>query len=287
MPVFLNSSNELRTGWKLIAFIVVLIPVWIATGLVVTLLSAETFIAGDPLLEIALNVLISIVPAVITSLFAMRVMEHRRMQTLGVGLHAGWARHAAAGIAVSGGLLSLLMLGTLTLGTTHLEWTAAQGTPGRMVLTIGMLMIAAAFEELIFRGYPLQILMKGIGTWPAMIFMSCIFGLLHAQNPNSSPLGVFNTIVAGMMLSLAYLKTRSLWFPYGLHLAWNVGLGMVVGFPLSGLSVGSLWTTHVTGSAFLLGGEYGPEGGALGTLVFLCGAVAVWKLPIQSTDNYL
>jgi membrane protease YdiL (CAAX protease family) len=150
-----------------------------------------------------------------------------------------------------------------------------------MGLTLGILIIAAAFEELIFRGYPLQILMKAIGPWPAMILLSAVFGLLHAGNPNSTYLGVFNTIVAGMMLSLAYLKTRSLWFPYGLHLGWNVGTGMVVGFPLSGLGVTSLWTTHVTGSAALLGGEYGPEGGALGTAIFLAGAFLVWKLPIK------
>ena len=143
-----------------------------------------------------------------------------------------------------------------------------------------MLIIAAALEELLFRGYPLQVLMKGIGFWPAMILMSCAFGLLHINNQNVSGLGVFNTIVAGMMLSLAYLKTRSLWLPYGIHLAWNVGTGMVLGFPLSGFGVASLWTTHISGHPEILGGAYGPEGGLLGTLIFTAGAIAVWKLPI-------
>jgi hypothetical protein len=111
--------------------------------------------------------------------------------------------------------------------------------------------------------------------------MSCLFGLIHAQNPNASRLGVFNTIVAGVMLSLAYFKTRSLWFPYGLHLCWNVGIGMVMGFPLSGLDLASVWTTQVTGASWLLGGNYGPEAGVLGTFVFLAGAFAVWKFPIE------
>ncbi len=156
--------------------------------------------------------------------------------------------------SVAGFLLVLVVVGAKTLGELQLEWTAPHTDPGRMVLTLGILIVAAAFEELIFRGYPMQVLMKGMGPWPAMLIMSSLFGLLHAKNPNSSVLGVFNTIVAGMMLSLAYFKTRSLWFPYGLHLAWNVGTGMVVGFPLSGTGFASTWTAHVNG-AFVVAGS--------------------------------
>jgi hypothetical protein len=59
---------------------------------------------------------------------------------------------------------------------------------------------------------------------------------------------------------------------------------MVLGFSLSGLNVASLWTTRVSGSALLLGGEYGPEGGLLGTLIFLAGAIAVWKIRIRQIN---
>lgn len=278
---FFNTRHELRTGWKLSAFVVVLMPVWIATGLAFTFLSAATIGLEDPLHSLALNVLISFIPAVIATLFAARIVEHLPLHVLGIGFLEGWAGNLRAGISIACGLGLLLMIGVFTFGEAQMEWTASQSTPGRMVLTAGILMVAAAFEELIFRGYPLQVLMKGIGPWPAMIGMSCVFGTLHAMNPNASRLGVFNTIVAGMMLSLAYFKTRSLWFPYGLHVAWNICLGMVLGFPLSGLGVASLWTTHVTGTPPLLGGEYGPEGGVIGTLVFLAGTVAVWKIPVQ------
>jgi uncharacterized protein len=281
MSAFFDSQNNLRTGWKLSAFIVVLMPVWIATGFALTLIFDAVFGLGNPLHDLALNVLVSFIPALIATVFVSRIVEHSPLLSFGVGFHEGWVRAFKNGAGIAGSLIILLMLGTMTLGKTSLEWTASQTVPGQMALTLGILIVAAAFEELIFRGYPLQVLMKGIGPWPAMILMSCVFGLLHAQNPNVSRLGVFNTIVAGMMLSLAYFKTRSLWFPYGLHLGWNVALGMVVGFPLSGLSVTSLWTTHVSGSPWLLGGEYGPEGGALGTIVFLAGVTAVWKFPIK------
>jgi len=281
MSFFLNSRSELRIGWKLSAFVIVLMPVWLATGFAVTMVFDQTIGLGNPLHDLALNVLISFIPAITATTFAARIVEHSPLLAFGVGFHEGWARTFRSGLVIAAGLVILLMLGSRILGQMQIEWTASQHTVGEAALTLGLLIVAAAFEELIFRGYPLQILMKGIGPWPAMIAMSCVFGLLHAQNPNSSRLGVFNTIVAGMMLSLAYLKTRSLWFPYGLHLGWNVGTGMIAGLPLSGLGVASLWTTNVSGASWLLGGQYGPEGGVLGTIVFLFGAIWVWKLPIK------
>jgi membrane protease YdiL (CAAX protease family) len=284
MSFFLNSRNELRTGWKLSAFVIVLLPVWLATGFALTM-AFNLFVGlGNPLHELALNVVISFIPAMVATAFAARIVEHAPLLVFGVGFHEGWTKLFRAGDVIAAGLILLLMLGSKILGQTNIEWTASQYTFSQAAITLGLLIVAAAFEELIFRGYPLQVLMKGIGAWPAMIAMSCLFGLLHAQNPNVSRLGIFNTIVAGMMLSLAYFKTRSLWFPYGLHLCWNIGLGMVVGFPLSGLSVASLWTTHVTGASWLVGGQYGPEGGALGTIVFLAGAFAVWKFPVKRIE---
>jgi len=281
MSFFLNSQNELRTGWKLCAFVVVLLPVWLAAGFGLTLAFDWLVGLGDPLYDLALNVVISFIPAMIATAFAAFVIEHSPLLAFGVGFHKGWVRTFRAGVVIAAGLTIFQVLGSRILGLTQFEWTASQFTFGQAAVSVGLLVVAAAFEELIFRGYPLQVLMKGIGPWPAMIAMSCLFGLLHAQNPNASRLGVFNTLVAGLMLSLAYFKTRSLWFPYGIHLFWNIGTGMILGLPLSGMGFASLWTAHVTGDAWLLGGSYGPEGGVLGTAIFLAGVLAVWKFPIK------
>jgi membrane protease YdiL (CAAX protease family) len=281
MSLFLNSGNELRAGWKLCAFVVVLIPVWLATGFALTFAFAFLIGLGNPLHEFALNAVISLIAAFTATAFAARIVDHSPLAIYGVGFHPGWKRSIKAGAAIAVGLILVLMIGSRILGQVRIEWTGSEYTLTEAAITLGLLMIAAAFEELIFRGYPLQVLMKGIGPWPAMIVMSCLFGLIHAQNPNSSGLGVFNTIVAGVMLSLAYFKTRSLWFPYGLHLSWNIGIGTIMGFPLSGLDLASVWTTRVTGPTWLLGGEYGPEAGVLGTIVFLAGVYAVWMFPIE------
>src|SRR5207244_2207380 len=113
--------------------------------------------------------------------------------------------------------------------------------------TLGVLLVAAANEELMFRSFPLRVLMDGVGMWPAVLVMSSIFGLVHLNNPNASLLGTANTILAGILLSLAYVRTGSLWFPYAIHVGWNVGIGFVLGFSLSGIDIASLWTTGIAG----------------------------------------
>jgi membrane protease YdiL (CAAX protease family) len=255
-------------------------PVWIAVSVALRLVFNGINSSPDDLHRLALDVVINLIPAIVATVFAARIVEDMPVQALGLGLHGNWKLNLIAGFSIGGFLLILVVAGAKILGEFQLDW-APYTNPGRIVLTLGILIIAAAFEELIFRGYPMQVLMKGMGPWPAMLIMSSLFGFLHAGNLNSSVLGVFNTIVAGMMLSLAYFKTRSLWFPYGLHLAWNVGTGMVVGFPLSGTGFASIWTAQVNGPSWLLGADYGPEGGLLGTVVFLAGALVVWKLPTK------
>jgi membrane protease YdiL (CAAX protease family) len=281
MSLFFNSRYELRNGWKFVFFLAVIIPILLGVGIAVRIATRSIADPNDVLHDVALTEIISFMSVVLATLFMARVVENDSLRVVGMGFFRGWARNLLFGFGIAAGLITLVMLVSESVGDASLEWTASRSSPNRMLLTLGMLIIAAAFEEILFRGYPMQVLMRGMGFWPAMILMSCIFGLMHANNANASRLGVFNTIVAGLMLSLAYLKTRSLWLPYGIHLAWNVGTGMVVGFPLSGFGVVSLWTAHISGNPEILGGAYGPEGGLLGTLIFAAGAIAVWKLPIE------
>jgi membrane protease YdiL (CAAX protease family) len=186
------------------------------------------------------------------------------------------------------GMLALLIAGCKAAGYLSIRWTGAQVSAGTLLSTFGFLLLAALTEELMFRGLPLQLLVDGVGEWPAMIGMSVLFGAVHMNNPGASVLGTFNTIVAGILLSLAYVRTRSLWLPYALHAGWNVGLGFVFGFSLSGVDIASLWTTGVAGSDTILGGAYGPEGGLLATFIFAASTVLVERIkngPVHSTQT--
>src|SRR5678815_481255 len=150
--------------------------------------------------------------------------------------------------------------------------------------TFLVLAVAALSEELVFRGYPFQVFLKSLGPWGAMLLISLIFGLLHAPNPGATLLSILNTFLAGMFLCRAYLKTRSLWLPYGIHVGWNAGLAVVLGYPVSGIETSSILKTTVSGPEILLGGSYGPEDGILGTLIFLTAAIVIGRIPIGTVS---
>lgn len=281
MSIFLNAENKLRSGWKFAAYIVFFLLILIATGAALQLIQAPS----DQLALLALNEIALFVPAVGAMWLTVKFADHRPFHAFGIGFLPNWRRDLLLGLVISAGMLAVLIVGCYALGYVSMRWTAGQVSPGALLATLSLLLFAALNEELIFRGFPLQILVEGMGSWPAIIALSALFGAMHLNNPNASLLGTVNTIVAGILLSIAYVKTRSLWLPYAIHVGWNVGLGFVFGFPLSGIDIASLWTTGTAGSETILGGGYGPEGGLLGTFIFAVAALIVYKHgPINPTE---
>jgi membrane protease YdiL (CAAX protease family) len=201
------------------------------------------------------------------------------LSALGFVRHEGWIRDIGAGVLVAGAMLMLWLAGAYLFGNVVMEWNSVADLPA-VGFTLAVLMVSALNEELVFRGYPLQVLMKGIGPWPATLLISCLFGLLHARNEGVTALGVANTVLAGVFLSRAYMVTRSLWLPYGFHAGWNIGTAVLLGLPVSGIPTASFFTTEATGPDPWIGGPYGPEGGILVTLIFLAGTLVIGRLRI-------
>jgi hypothetical protein len=83
------------------------------------------------------------------------------------------------------------------------------------------------------------------------------FGLLHRL---ATPFATLALIVIGVELGVAYLVTRRLWLPIGMHFAWNLIEGTLLGFPVSGMSRPSLLSIEQGGPEFWTGGSFGPEG---------------------------
>jgi uncharacterized protein len=272
--LFLNDRHELRSGWKLAAYFSLVILIWIATGVALSLWFAQTDLTDDQVGLLALNELALLVPAIIAPIVVARFIDHRPLTTFGISLQ-NCHRDLLSGLAISSAMTGLVFAGSHIFGFVHIGWTGGQVPTSTLLATAAVLIVAAAVEELMFRGLPLQILSEGIGKWPGILVISGLFGAVHLSNPNSNLLGTVNTILAGILLSLAYFKTRSLWLPYAIHLGWNAGIGFVLGMPLSGLDLASLWTAGVAGRDLILGGQYGPEGGLLTTFIFGTAALFV------------
>ena len=146
-----------------------------------------------------------------------------------------------------------------------------------------VLIFGALAEELMFRGYPFQHLEQGIGAIGAVMVFSVVFGVVHLANPGASRWGLINTILIGVLLSMAYLRTRALWLPWGIHFGWNFSLGLLFGLPVSGLRLFNVMVrTTTSGPRWVTGGSYGVEASATAVVVILLGLVMVWRLPLAT-----
>src|SRR5262245_9171816 len=269
MNLLFDKQHEIRNGWKFLLY-------WLVFAFLFRVVTLPFPIGPRTQLERLVLNTIPIFPALAALAFMARFVDRRPLSAYGVSFHQGWSRDFVLGAAVAAAMLVLVTLANVVSGGVMMTWSAANTDTKSLVVTAVVLIMSAAQEEIMFRGYPLQALMKGIGTWPAIISMSTAFGFVHYRyNPNATLIGAVNTALAGLLLSIAYLKTRSLWLPYGIHLAWNLGLGFVMGYTLSGIEIDSLWRSVPLGPKWLVGGQYGPEEGFVATVVFTVAVFAV------------
>ena len=133
---------------------------------------------------------------------------------------------------------------------------------------IGMTIVAAFMEELLFRGILFRWIEALAGSWAALAITSALFGLAHIFNPNatwSSSLAIM--VEAGMLLGGAYMLARNLWVPMGLHAAWNFTQGFIFDVPVSGNDMHGLVQAKLSGPVLLSGGAFGLEASMIGVLL--------------------
>ncbi|MGH8107872.1 MAG: lysostaphin resistance A-like protein, partial [Arenimonas sp.] len=143
-------------------------------------------------------------------------------------------------------------------------------------------LFVALFEETLFRGFIFQRLLDGAGIWVAQIVLALLFALGHWDNPGMDGATKFwaslDLALGAVMLGLAYMRTRSLALPIGLHLGWNWSQGYLLGFGVSGLDHTGWFHPVFQGKAeWLTGGNFGPEASVFAVAVDLIFITMLWK----------
>jgi len=264
----------LRVGvYALIAFL----GYYFVFPIIIALLGAPVFV---------ISTLGTFAAAAVANTLALRIYERGKLSDIGLGWTPASRRNLALGLlgGIGGALIVVLLPLVLRLADferipdERLHW------PSLLFVSI-LLLFGAVGEEMLFRGYGFQVLVKGIGAFATILPVAVLFGLAHSQNLNFGPLALFNTILWGVVLGYAYVRSGDLWLPIGLHFGWNWTLPLL-GANLSG------FTMDVTGYAMhwkawdkLSGGAYGPEGGLLTTAVAIGLFFFLLKAPIQHQEG--
>ena len=197
-------------------------------------------------------------------------------------------RDLRVGALISCGLISLAVVAIAVGGGYTFQFHSSALAWRRFAEVLLLLILGAAYEELSFRGYAFQRLTQAFGPLVSIAIFSIWFGGVHLWNPHSGGIlswSFFNTIAVGALFAIAYLRTRALWMPIGMHFGWNFSLGTLFGLPVSGLDIFSVFVHgKVYGPKWLTGGYYGLEASATGALVILFGFIPVLLLTRARID---
>ena len=188
------------------------------------------------------------------------------------GAKPGLLRGAAIG---AGAFVATMLLIGMFGGWDHVSGGSFWG----LLASTGSMASAAVNEELLFRGVVFRFTQERVGTWPALAVSAILFGGSHLLNANATLWGALAIAVeAGIMLGAAYVCTRSLWLPIGIHFVWNLLESGVFGTTVSGASgtAHGLLNTALSGPALLTGGGFGPEASLLAVLT--CAIPAVFLI---------
>lgn len=226
--------------------------------------------------------------AAVANAIALRIYERGQLADIGLGWTAASRRNLAVGILGGIGAALVVLVVPILLRIAdlapvpndHFRW------PSLVFVSI-VLLFGAVGEEMLFRGYAFQVLVKAIGPFATILPMAVLFGLAHSDNLNFSWLALMNTILWGVVLGYAFIRSGDLWLPIGLHFGWNWTMPLL-GANLSGFTmgvtgysiqwkIGGLWS----------GGAYGPEGGLLTSATAVALFFYLQRAPIQHQDAFL
>lgn len=227
-------------------------------------------------------VVANILAAVLANWLTLRIFEARALPDAGLWWNRASSTNLGIGLAGGVGGAAAVLIPPLVFRAARLVSSPADHPSAGSLIFVTILLGAGVLgEELLFRGYGFQVLLAGIGPYATIIPLGVLFALAHAMNPNATWFGLVNTGAFGILFGYAYLRSRDLWLPIGLHLGWNFTLPLF-GVNLSGLrmkvtgydmswTAGPLWS----------GGEYGPEASVLTSAVVLLLFAYLWKAPIR------
>jgi len=260
---FLGDDGAVRPLWRSVLFFFLAVFLFLLVGQGLRAVSSGWPMEWKMLAGYSAHVC----SLLLLSWLMLAAFDRRRFRTLGLWLYPASGREFLIGVGTGTILIGAVVLMMLVGGAVAYHG-ANPSDWGGVALYAVILFIASAGEEIVFRGYGMQRLIDSLGEPAGVLIFSALFALVHFDNDYATTISNVNTFLAGILLSFAYLKTRGLWLPIGLHWAWNFLMGQVFSLPLSGMNfLPRLLRPEVSGPDWFSGGSYGPEGSILLTVM--------------------
>ena len=294
--IFLSpDERRLRAGWRLLLQTILMVFLGGCLSIVlggILLLLEPSLLTGTgniPPLAMLLSVIAEAFAVTVSVFLARRFLDKRSIESLGLKLNPWTLIDLLAGIGIT-----FLQMGLIYLLMSSLGWITFQGFAWQFdsidlvlrntLLFFVIFILVGWTEELLCRGYQLQTIASGTNLLWGVLLSSAIFGILHIFNPGANFASTLGIFLAGLFFAYAYVRTRQLWLPIGMHLGWNFFEGVGFGFPVSGLDIYPLTRIEVHGPELWTGGRFGPEAGLIVIPALLLGVLLVYLYSRQRPD---
>ena len=251
----------------LAAAIFIAIPGTVA-GLLETLFRAHP-VAGSTVI----NALIVSIAMVLTyKLFIRQLGAEPRDDLAGPGA----LKQTSAGLAIGLALMAAIVAVAAVIGVYRVQG------PGDAHFLLPALVLAGLFpavsEELLFRGILfrwIEEIARHLARADHLLAAVRRCRISPTRTRARSPWSGI-ALEGGLLLGGAYMLTRRLWLPIGIHAAWNLSQGGIFGIPVSGKPVDGLLAARLTGPPLLTGNGFGLEASPIAISIgTLCAAVLI------------
>jgi uncharacterized protein len=271
--IFFDSDGRLRNGW----WIAIFTALMLASRFVYTPVShalQEAGVTKDWLEPLRFAFLLFVTGICVR-------LRKEPLSSIGYVLDRRWARELGIGslFGIASALLAVALI--WATGGVRLELDPARSI-GMLAYGVYAYLFVALFEETLFRGFAFQRFVAGAGPWIAQIALGLVFAASHWGNPNmQGTTMLFASIelfLGAVLLGLAFLRTRSLALPIGIHFGWNWAHGHVMGFGVSGVEhAGWFKPVLLDNPEWMTGGAFGPEASVFAVFADLVVIVILWK----------
>ena len=204
--------------------------------------------------------------------------EKHPVSEQGLPLREGWQSEAGMGLAIGWGTAIACALILTITGGIAIVLVLQPSSWGWLLADGAYFAVAAMAEEVAFRGYGFQRFIQCVGPVGASLGFAVFYALVQSLLPGSSHASIAVSMVFSLALSLAYLRTRALWFSWGLNFGWKASRALIFGLTVSGVSSHSSIVEGIPmGNFWFTGGGYGLDGSWMAFLLFLAAIPVVYR----------
>ncbi|WP_415934550.1 lysostaphin resistance A-like protein [Ruminococcus champanellensis] len=199
-------------------------------------------------------------------------VERRPLRSLGFA-RKNALRDYLTGAALGVGMIGGAVLVGVSTGSLEYAGSSLRGNGGVFFLLLLGWMVQGMSEEVMFRGFFCNSLVRKCNPHVAALISGIAFALAHMANNGKTLLAIPNLILFGMFAAYYMYRFDSLWGICALHSFWNFAQGNLFGIKVSGMSldVTALRFVSKEGRELIHGGLFGLEGGVGVTIMLLIG----------------